>query len=123
MCSPTFQLTPKDANDVVTIFWIAFAFGRLSGIFLTPFFRSWSYVAVDIVGSVIAVVVLICLEYLLENKGAENYKERQIALIVPTIIFAVMVSVSEDTFFQLRISIINSAFTDVRQTSRMSILT
>jgi len=92
MCSPTFQLTPKDANDVVTIFWIAFAFGRLSGIFLTPFFRSWSYVAVDIVGSVIAVVVLICLEYLLENKGDENYQERQIALIVPTIIFAVMVS-------------------------------
>ena len=42
MCSETFQLTPKDANDVVTIFWIAFAVGRLSGIFLTPFFRSWT---------------------------------------------------------------------------------
>jgi len=91
MCSPTFQLTPKDANDVVTIFWIAFAVGRLSGIFLTPFFPAWGYVAVDIAGSVVAVVILICMEYLLPNT-ADNYSDRQIALIIPTIVFAVFVS-------------------------------
>ena len=39
MCSETFNFSAKDANDLVTIFWIAFGIGRLSGIILTPFIQ------------------------------------------------------------------------------------
>ena len=63
------------ANNIVTIYWIAFAIGRLSGIFLTPFVTSWLYIIVDCAGSILSVAAIIGLDYLLGDDASETAKE------------------------------------------------
>lgn len=63
------------ANNIVTIYWIAFAIGRLSGIFLTPFVTSWLYIIIDCAGSILSVAAIIGLDYLLADDASETAKE------------------------------------------------
>ena len=83
-------LNSDKANNIVTIYWIAFAIGRLSGIILTPFITSWLYIIIDCAGSILSVAAIIALDYLLADDASEAAKEA--SLITNVVIFAIFVS-------------------------------
>ena len=98
MCSETYDYDPVKANNIVTVYWIAFAVGRLSGIFLTPYISSWLYILVDCILSLVAITVMIGLDYLMPLDVTESAKDASI--IISVIIFAIFVSVCSESLIR-----------------------
>ena len=77
---------------ILTIYWIAFAVGRGSGIILTRYITSWLFVIIGCVGSIIGVAGIIGTDYLISEEASEAAREA--SLITNTVIFGFFVSVS-----------------------------
>ena len=92
MCSEAFNFDPVKANNILTIYWIAFAVGRGSGIILTRYITSWLFVIIGCVGSIIGVAGIIGTDYLISEDASEAAREA--SLITNTVIFGFFVSVS-----------------------------
>ena len=92
MCSEAFNFDPAKANNILTIYWIAFAVGRGSGIILTRYITSWLFVIIGCVGSIIGVAGIIGTDYLISEDASEAAREA--SLITNTVIFGFFVSVS-----------------------------
>ena len=59
LCSDTFDYAPQAANDVNTVFWIAFMAGRLSGTFISVHVAPWTFIIVDCLGSIVGLSLII----------------------------------------------------------------
>ena len=107
MCSEAFNFDPVKANNILTIYWIAFAVGRGSGIILTRYITSWLFVIIGCVGSIIGVAGIIGTDYLISEDASEAAREA--SLITNTVIFGFFVSVS------LKRVVLNNATFDVNK--------
>lgn len=86
-CSDTFDWSPKKANNLVTIFWIAFGISRALGIFLTPYIKPWMYILVDVIGSVFGVSLILAFDYSLDPGNGTDAM-----LVTSVVIFAFFVA-------------------------------
>jgi len=69
LCSETYDYDPKDANDVNTVFWLAFMAGRLSGTFIAKYLSPWAFIIVDCVGSMVGLSLIIGIDGVEANKA------------------------------------------------------
>ena len=62
LCSDAFDYDPAEANNVNTLFWIAFMIGRLSGTYLAQKLPPWLFIIIDCVGSIVGISFILAID-------------------------------------------------------------
>ena len=87
--SDAFDYSPKQANNLVTIYFVSLGFSRATGIYYTRIIKPSIYIFVGGIGTIIGVSIILGMDYAsLANEGSEG------GLIAAIVIFSSFNAVS-----------------------------